>query len=292
MRKFLLILILILTGVTFAHASSEPVKNAGFVPANIWYSKESFFAGETVRIYTVIFNGSTYDLSGGVEFLDNSVSLAQVPFAILATGQAEDVSIPWKATEGKHTITARVINTSVSSHGGTKTPIALENDSAGASDITVAIDPAVVAANAKAVAEKSVEVGTQVAGQVGGVIQTVDNAIPVPIKEGTTASVNAVEAFRTTLENQFRAAKDDKGRQLEVLNARTATTTAKIEQANKKAGIVSTISGYTEKPFTYVMYALFALLQYFFKWWIIFYAVAFYIIYRLFKWGIQKIRNQ
>lgn len=292
MKKIFLTLFLLLSFTTVAYASDAPVKNAGFVQANIWYSKEPFFAGETVRIYTVIFNGSTQDLSGSVEFMDNGTSIAKAPFNLLGSGKALPVSVRWKAMEGKHTITARIVDASTSLYGGAKTPIVLENAEGVASVQTVELDPAVKEAQAKADATKAVETVTPIVGKVEGAIQTVTNSIPVPIKEGTTASANAAEDFRTTIENQLRVAKENKGKQLDIINARTASTTAKIDVANKKAGILSTVSGYTEKPFAYIMFGLLAFLQYFFAWRIIFYGVIFYILYRLIKWGIQKIRNR
>ena len=51
--------VLILTG-SFARADTATIKNAGFIQGNIWFSKNPFFEGDTVRIYSAIINSSDY----------------------------------------------------------------------------------------------------------------------------------------------------------------------------------------------------------------------------------------
>lgn len=261
-------------------ASEISIKNAGFIPSNIWYSKESFYAGESVRIYTIVFNGSSYNLSGDVEFLDNGVVLGQTPFSLLNSTLTRDVSIPWKATEGSHAITARIRNANMSLPGGQKTPIVLENTETGKSDIVVEADPATKTAREKTA------ISTQITGKIQNTLQSVSDVIPEQVKSGTTASANVVENFRTAEGFQARLAKELKGKQIDALNARTSTTTP------QKTGFLNVVSRNTEKPFAYIMYAILALLQYFFEWRILFYGVILYTLYRLLKWGIAKIRNR
>lgn len=150
MKKANFIFLCIISGALFAQASQPavasaqegeaPVKNMGVVPANIWYSKDAFFAGETVRIYTVIFNGSTNDLSGTVEFLDNGTPIGKTDFSVPSGGRVRNPWIDWKAIEGKHTISARVIESYASVAGGTKRSIVLENAETGKSERVVDLD--------------------------------------------------------------------------------------------------------------------------------------------------------
>lgn len=261
-------------------ASDVSVKNAGFIPSNIWYSKESFFAGESVRIYTIVFNGSAYDLSGNIEFLDNGIVLGKTQFSLLRGISTHDVSIPWKATEGSHIITARIVNANMSLQGGQKTAIILENAETGKSEIVVELDP-----TTKAAREKTA-VSTQVTEKIQDALQTVNDTIPTSVKSGTATGANAIENFRTTEGFQLRIAKELKGKQIDALNARTSTTTA------QKTGFLNTASRTMEKPFAYVVYGIFTFLQYFFEWRILFYGVILYALYRLLKWGITKIRNR
>lgn len=293
MKKIFFLFLLTFTFVPSAFASDTTVKNAGFIQTNIWYSKDTFYAGETVRIYTAIFNGTTNDLSGSVEFLDNNVLVGRTQFDLLGSGLVRDVSVPWKTTEGNHTVTARILNASTSLHGGQKTPITLENAEAGKSERVVEIDPAVKEALAKAEAERAAETGAQATGKVEGIVQTVSNAIPVPIKEGTAASVSAIESMRTALATLLRVTKENKGKDIDKINARAnTTTTTTTQKAKAEPGIVSTISQSAEKPLAYIIFGILAFMQYFFEWKIVFYGVLLYALYRLLKWGIQKFRDR
>lgn len=297
MRKFLFIILLSVGAILplsaeYAHASDVSVRNTGFITSNIWYSKETFYAGETVRIYTVIFNGSSYDLSGSVEFLDNDALVGRTEFSLLPSGQVRDVSVPWKTSEGKHVITARIVDASISLRGGQKTAITLENAQAGKSELAVNIDPAVLAAQAQAEAAKqAAATSTRATGLVTEAVQAVGNVIPAPIKEGTSAGIGAIDNLRASLGAQLEAAKNDKGKQIDTLNSPKAVA-AKVEKAKQNPGIVTTVSDGAEKPIAYVTYGILAALQYFFEWKILFYGVLLYVAYRLIKWAIQKYRNR
>lgn len=97
MKKIFFILLLISGAHFVAQANEGSVKNAGFVPSNIWYSKTPFFADENIRIYTILFNGSSYDLDGTVEFLDEATGapkiIGKTDFSISGGGRIRDVWI-------------------------------------------------------------------------------------------------------------------------------------------------------------------------------------------------------
>ena len=47
-----------------------------------------------------------------------------------------------------------------------------------------------------------------------------------------------------------------------------------------------------EKPFAYVLFAIFAVLQYMFEWQILFYGFISYVVYRVIKWVIRRGQNR
>ncbi|MEK7502916.1 MAG: hypothetical protein AAB556_00540 [Patescibacteria group bacterium] len=51
-----------------AHAQIKTLKNIGFIQDNIWYSKDPFFEGNKIRVYTAVLNASQYDFKGTLEF--------------------------------------------------------------------------------------------------------------------------------------------------------------------------------------------------------------------------------
>ncbi|OGI74196.1 hypothetical protein A2740_01535 [Candidatus Nomurabacteria bacterium RIFCSPHIGHO2_01_FULL_43_16] len=83
--------------------------NAGFVPANIWYSQDPFEEGDKVKIYTVIFNPDSRQLSGSVIFFNNSVFLGKKDFTAEAKS-VKDVYLDWTATVGEHSIFGKIEN--------------------------------------------------------------------------------------------------------------------------------------------------------------------------------------
>lgn len=83
--------------------------NVGFVPSNIWYSKDPFEEGDKIKIYTLVFNPDTRELSGTVIFFDGKVLLGTKKFTTPAKS-AEDISIDWTVTAGSHDIFAKMEN--------------------------------------------------------------------------------------------------------------------------------------------------------------------------------------
>ncbi len=276
MRKFFYIFTVLLAyvvfvGAMYARAADVSVQNTGFIPSNIWYSKTPFYAGETIKIHTVIYNGSSYNLSGKVEFLDNDTLIGRSDFSLLAAGQVRDVSVPWKPLEGKHITTARIVNASISLKEGPQTAITLANDQTTKNEISVDVDPATKAAQAQAEAVKASAVEQQASSAVTSALEAVTNVIPEPIKEGTAASVGVVENLRTTLETQLNDVKEKKGEEIDAIKARENLAQNTQQKDNKNTKVASAATSVTEKPFAYIIYGILALLQYFFSWRILFY---------------------
>lgn len=91
--------------------------NAGFLSDNIWYSQDSFFAGDNVRIYSGIFNSSDVDIAGRVEFFDNGDTMGTADFSVEAGGNLVRVWTDWQAGEGDHTITALIVEAKITTQG-------------------------------------------------------------------------------------------------------------------------------------------------------------------------------
>lgn len=122
-----------------ALAETTILENAGFAPSAIWYSKEPFFTGDHVRIYSMLYNSTDKDLSGKAVFSDNGASVGTVSFSI-ANGRAQDIWVDWTAVSGNHTITAEIIDAVVSSPGGAAVHISLKNRASGGNERFVEMD--------------------------------------------------------------------------------------------------------------------------------------------------------
>jgi len=103
--KFLIITLLFLVSHI---AMAQTGLNAGFVNG-LWYSQTPFFAGDEVRIYTVIQNQSGFDIIGTVHFLNNNQPLGQSDFSIV-NGRLIEKWTDWKVFQGENNISIEISN--------------------------------------------------------------------------------------------------------------------------------------------------------------------------------------
>ncbi len=120
LSRFILVLLLILSPA-FALAQSA---SAGIPKDLIWFSKSPFYAGETVYVYTVVYNSTPYQFAGTMELRDGLRAIGKQEFSIGPSGASEVVGIPWKVTSGNHDLSMFVMSGTFSldgkvvSHGG------------------------------------------------------------------------------------------------------------------------------------------------------------------------------
>ncbi len=135
-KKIIPVLLFLLASVTFA--SETVLSNTGFIKSGLWYSKDPFFDGDNIRIYTIVFNGSEYDLKGEVFFEDNGKVICKGSFAS-TVGRTQEIWCDWKATKGEHKITARIVNPKISPIGEALRSVILDNYISGVSERVVDI---------------------------------------------------------------------------------------------------------------------------------------------------------
>ena len=100
---------------------------------DITFSKDGAMAGETIRIYTRVFNVGDVDALGYVTFFDNDKEISDPQPISVKTNTYDDVFIDWKTTSGTHNIKASIT-------GLNSTDDDNENNSSVKKDIFVDID--------------------------------------------------------------------------------------------------------------------------------------------------------
>ena len=85
--------------------------SAGFAPGTLWLSSDTARSGDTVKLYTVVYDSTPSPLEGDVAFSIDGSSLGSAHFK-LAAGETQIVSLPWTATEGSHSFTASLAHVS------------------------------------------------------------------------------------------------------------------------------------------------------------------------------------
>lgn len=163
----------------YALAADVP---AGFAPHSIWISKQSATAGDSVRIFTVVYNSATSSLSGTVHFYvdDTDVGTSNVT---LNAGETKVQSLAWLAVAGTHTLQADFENPSLPLSNATTEPVS----------ITIASSlppPAYVQA-------------MQSAAQTASVI--VASTTPI-VQQILSTTINTTEAMRQAGENYLSSA--------------------------------------------------------------------------------------
>lgn len=121
-------------------SATESLSNVGIIKSGIWYSKDPFFTGDKVRIYTLVFNGSSYDLLGDVVFDDNGKVICTTGFTA-TSGRTQEVWCDWTAVSGAHKISAKITNSKLAPIGGVPYAITLENNVSGISERNVTTAP-------------------------------------------------------------------------------------------------------------------------------------------------------
>ena len=117
---------------------AETIGNLGFVNGSLWYEREPFFAGETVRVYSILANSTEYDLTASVVFYDNDVKIGQGAVNLSRFGGSQIVWVDWTPKEGNHSVSAKIEGALISRSG--EAPRAVELASAATAPVAKFVD--------------------------------------------------------------------------------------------------------------------------------------------------------
>lgn len=87
---------------------------AGVPPGALWFSKEPIFAGETVSVFTLIYNSTDSALSGTIALRDGTTTLTKKEFVVAGRGAAEVIVFPWNVTPGNHSFSVVITQSELS----------------------------------------------------------------------------------------------------------------------------------------------------------------------------------
>lgn len=107
MRLRIILLLLILVSIAQSAQAADTDVPAGFAPGPVWLSQSTPTAGNSVRLYTVVYNSSPTAIEGSVTFMVDGSALGSVPFSLDA-GESAIKSVTWTAQEGTHEFSAHI----------------------------------------------------------------------------------------------------------------------------------------------------------------------------------------
>lgn len=280
MKKYFIFFILICSFFSI-HYSLEASSFTGFIPGQIWYSKDPLVEGETVKIYTALFNNDDSSLSAKVEFYDKNVLLGSRD-VVVSSMNIEDVSISWKVTSGDHLISAKIISPSITT-GGKKKIITVENDITETNRKFVPV----VLTTIEGKPATSTDV---IKSQLDKATSSLDSILPNSISSPVSKNLGVVENLRVdTLEKIIETSSEAKNKIDELNNitnnVNSNKSDGKIVANNNNTGIVSA----TEKPITYLKLIFFSILSFVFGNKLVFYLLIILTLFFIIRGIYRKI---
>ncbi len=258
-KKIYIILILVLCLLPIFKISAQS-SSAGFIPGNIWYSKNEPEEGEKIKIYTVLFNPDEREFSGTVIFFDKNIFLGKKTFTVKAK-TVKDVSIDWTATVGSHSIFAKIENAKFLISNNKYEEIYLSGNQTEESKFSVSkkiIQNENLINNLK---ENILNIGFD---SIENLENLVEEKTPDIITKPVIISTNILEKFRENIGSIVKNTKEETKQELEVLK----NTTEKKEEDNKFL-----------TPFKYVKFFFLSLISFIFNQKIIFYSLSLIIVF-------------
>lgn len=258
--------------------------NVGFVQGNIWYSQNEVQEGDAIKIYTVVFNPDTRELSGNIIFFDNNIFLGKKSFTVPANG-VKEVYIDWTATIGTHTIFAKIENAKFLTATRKYEDIYLANNESEKSSLSVSkkIIPEVKKEETDTTKEESSEnpnlelvkkiIDTTIVENIGN---TIKEKTPDFIAQPVISTTNKLETFRKNTSLASNDKKDTLKNEIEILN-NTKKTDEKVNDDKLL------------KPFKYAQLFFFTLSSFVFEKKFLFYAIFAILVFFILRFIWRKI---
>lgn len=266
--RFILTAILISFFLGSNSVYAENNTPVGFIENPIWFSKDSIVGGETVKIYTLIYNGSTEQLKGMVVFYNDKVVLGRREI-IVPSKTVKDVSVDWKPISGTYRVRAVLENSRLIDLKGVEIKT-IDISQETKENVVQVKEPELIK-----VEEKIKESGTE---DVSKTFKDFGNNIATDIPKTASNIFNKIDTARSDsslfLEKQKDAAKVEKDKVV-------------VKDDSVKTKKTSFIP---DNPFAIAKYYLFTVLLFLFNTKVIFFSLLVLILYLLLRFIYRKIR--
>lgn len=287
MKKYLIFfIILYLSFVSPIEATA--IKTTGFIPGQIWYSKDNITEGDTVKIYTAIWNNSTLPLSAKVEFFDQNVILGTRDIVVPSL-QLKETSVSWEVTSGDHLISAKIISPNVTISG--KKEIAI------VSNVLTSTDRKFIPKVLNTIEGIPASSSDVLNSQLDKATASLNSIIPVSISSPISSNIGTVDSFRMNTLKSISETKAEAEKKISDLNNQLTNEKSTIVDGK----VLSTkivvpqskgIDNATEKPIAYIKLFLFSVLSFVFGSKIVFYILIILVLFFTIRGIYRKIKNK
>lgn len=201
-------LALCLLAVIVPLGASARTLHAGLPSDQLWFSKDPFFTGDTITIFTLVFNSSNYRLAGTMTLRDGTTTLDAKPFVVDASGGSQIVTFPWLVTHGNHSFSAIITQDELSESSrviadtfisATRTPTVVrfaddDKNNNGIGDSTEPPSPPLAASTIATNTSSSLPTSGEVRKEEKALL----DKLPTPIVSTAVPILGAVEDFRVS----------------------------------------------------------------------------------------------
>lgn len=283
---FFLLIYLVTTNIVYAAG----ITSTGFIPGQIWYSKDAIKESDTVKIYTAVWNNASSTLSAKVEFYDQNVILGTRD-VVVEPLQLKEVYVSWKVTAGDHIITAKIISPSTTI-SGKRESMNIENNSTEASRKFV---PIVI----KKVDGEPATSSDVIKSELDKATSSIGDIIPDSVSNPISKNLEIVSRWREDTLAKVLSAKETTKESLKLPSTDINTTKSYTNKTNRgKINTSITVNNkdtkedVTSKPIAYIKLFFLTILFFIFGNKIVFYGVIVLITFLIIRWIYRKIRNR
>lgn len=264
MHRVLSIAVLMCALPFFAGAQAAGPVRAGFPDRSLWLSNAQPSSGETVHIYTVLYNGTEASLVGTITFLVDDVSVHSESVTLDAQS-SEVVAAKWLARSGTH-----IFGAQFASDGTTAT-----------TQTSAKIEVSIPEPPTPSVLQKSVNTAAEVVGQFASSSAPIITKIGREVFEQTEALRNAgIERLEQFMDNS---------RQPKIAGTSVRATTTAIKgfeapstssRDNKDKSVLNYVAQTAAAAAHFVLTSLY-----------LFYPLFALLIFGLLAWAYRRLRR-
>ncbi len=283
MRKHFIFFALLICLYFAPNLYAEELTNTGFIPGQIWYSAEPLTEGNTVKIYTAVWNNTSSPLSAKVEFYDQNVVLGTRDI-IVPSLQLKEVSVSWKVTSGDHSISAKIISPSITASGKKKAILLNRN--------TTVSDKKFISVVLNTVEGTPATSSDIIKSQIDKATSSLDGIVPESISAPVSKNVSIIDVFRTNTFKNISQTKVDAEKKIDEYSKTYSSATGKVSTNGGNTQTKIGIDDATDRPITYLKLFFFTVLSFIFGSKLVFYSLIVIALFFIIRGIYRKIRNR
>ncbi len=271
------IFILIIFTFFCGQVSAADVSNTGFIPGQIWYSENPLVEGQTVKIYTAVWNGDNYPLQANVEFYDKNVILGTRSISV-PKDTIQNVSISWKVTAGDHVISAKILSSKII-ESGKSSPVVLERN-------TTEEDRKFVSKLIEQIDGTPVSSTDAIKNKLDETKANLSDILPSSIGGPISDSLSSVDTFRDETYTKITVSKDETQKEIESLNSKNTVKGTAVSDSKK---VEKKSLGGADKPIAYLKLFFLGIFSFIFGTPFVFYLVIAFVLFLIIRSIYRKL---